>query len=116
MKFIKQFLIIATICFVAEIIKSQITLPVPASIIGLLLMLILLQTKRLRVEQIRDVGMFLIEIMPLMFIAPAAGLIKVWPNLSPVIIPYTIIVIVSTILVMAVSGLITQWIRRAESK
>lgn len=112
MKYIKQFLIITAICFVAEIIKSKITLPVPASIIGLVILLLLLQSKILKVEQVKDVSMFLIEIMPLMFIAPAAGLIKVWTNLSPLIIPYTIIVVLSTILVMAVSGLVTQWIRK----
>lgn len=116
MKYFKQFLIIISICFVAEVIKSKITLPIPASIIGLLILLFLLQSKLLKPKQIKETSMFLIDIMPLMFIAPAAGLIKVWPNLSPVILPYTVIVLVSTILVMVISGLITQWIRRSETK
>lgn len=114
MKYMKQFLIIAAICFVAEFIKSKIALPIPASIIGLLILLILLQSKILRVDQIRECAMFLIEIMPLMFIAPAAGLMKVWPNLSPVVLPYAFITLTSTVLVMVVSGKLTQWIKGSD--
>ena len=44
MKFVRQFMIILAISFVGELLHALLPLPVPASIYGLVLMLIGLQT------------------------------------------------------------------------
>ncbi len=54
----------------------------------------------------------MIEIMPVMFIPAAAGLIDSWGILQPVIIPLGIITVVTTVFVMVVTGLVTQGIIR----
>lgn len=60
---------------------------------------------------------FLIEIMPVMFIPAAAGLIDSWGILQPVIISLGIITVVTTVFVMVVTGLVTQGIiRKGKSK
>lgn len=63
MKYIRQFVIILFISFIGEVLKYVLPLPIPASIYGLVLMFILLETKVLKVEAVQDAGKFLIEIM-----------------------------------------------------
>ena len=53
---------------------------------------------------IRETSCFLIEIMPLMFVPAGVGLLSSWGVLKPVCVPIMVIVLISTIIVMAVSG------------
>ena len=80
MKYIKQFGIILLISFLGEILRAVIPLPIPASIYGLVLMLAALMTHLLPLEAVQDSGKFLIEIMPLMFIPAAVGLLDSWSD------------------------------------
>ena len=109
MKFVRQFMIILAISFVGELLHALLPLPVPASIYGLVLMLIGLQTGILPLNAV-------IEIMPMLFIPAGVGLMVSWGALKPVIIPISIIIVVTTILVMAVSGRIAQFILKKEDK
>ena len=110
MRFIRQFLIILLVSFLGEVLKAILPLPVPASIYGLVIMLALLVSKVVKLEHVEGASMFLIDIMPLMFIPASAGLIDIWPNLKPVLLPIVIITLVSTILVMVVSGKVTEFV------
>ena len=116
MKYVKQFGIIAAISFVSEILHALLPLPVPASIYGLLLLFALLALRVISVSAIRETGYFLIEIMPLMFIPAAVGLIEAWGILRPSWIAYLTITVVSTVAVMGLSGLVTQGIIRHRKK
>ena len=110
MRFIRQFLIILFVSFLGEVLKAILPLPIPASIYGLVIMLALLVSKVVKLEHVEGASMFLIDIMPLMFIPASAGLIDIWPNLKPVLLPIVIITLVSTILVMVVSGKVTEFV------
>lgn len=79
-------------------------------------MLIGLQTGILPLNAVNEAGGFLIEIMPMLFIPAGVGLMVSWGALEPVIIPISIIIVVTTILVMAVSGRIAQFILKKEDK
>ena len=116
MKFIRQFLIIILISFAGELLHAILPLPVPASIYGLLILLAGLQTKVIPLKAVDEAGGFLIEIMPMLFIPAGVGLMVSWGALKPVIIPISIIIVVTTILVMAVSGRIAQFILKEEDK
>ena len=110
MRYVKQFVIILTISFLGEVIKSLIPLPIPASIYGLVLMLGALCIGVIKLDSVKETAKFLIEIMPLMFIPAAVGLTESWGMIRPVLIPIVIVTLVSTIIVMTVSGIVTQFI------
>ena len=94
-----------------------IPLPVPASIYCLVLMLLCLHFGIVHIDSVKDSGKFLIEIMPLMFIPAAVGLIESWKTIGPKIGTYLIITVLSTIFVMIVAGHTTQaFIRFSKSK
>ena len=110
MKYLKQLIIILGITFIGEVLNYILPLPVPASIYGLVIMLTLLCTGVLKVKEVREVSSFLLEVMPVMFIPAAAGIIKQWSYIKPILIPCIIVMIFVTIVVMAVTGVVTQGI------
>ena len=116
MRYLKQFTIILTISLLGEVLHYFIPLPVPASIYGLLLMLAALMTGVVKRDSVRETGAFLVEIMPVMFIPAAVGLLETWGVLRPVWLPVAVITVVSTVLVMGVSGLVTQFVIRRDER
>jgi len=112
MKYIKELGIILLISFVGELLHSLLPLPVPASIYGLVLLFVCLVTGIVKLEQVNTTARYLIEIMPLMFIPAGVGLLSAWGVLKPVIVPVAVITVLSTIIVMGVSGRVTQAILR----
>ena len=116
MKYLKQFGIILFVSLLGELLRMLIPLPIPASVYGLVLMLILLMTGIIKLQQIKEVSAFLIEIMPVMFIPAGVGLLESWPSLRPVWIPVVFISVATTIIVMAVTGRVAQRIIGKEEK
>lgn len=116
MKYLKQFGIILFVSLLGELLRMLIPLPIPASVYGLVLMLILLMTGIIKLHQIKEVSAFLIEIMPVMFIPAGVGLLESWPSLRPVWIPVVFISVATTIIVMAVTGRVAQRIIGKEEK
>ena len=110
MKFLRQFMIILLLSFLGEVLKMFIPLPIPVSVYGLVLMLLCLVTGILKTSQVKEAAFFLIEIMPVMFIPAAAGLIDSWKVLQPLLLPILVITVVITIFVMVVTGKIAQMI------
>lgn len=116
MKYVRQFAIILLFSFLGEFLHELIPLPIPASVYGLILLLVSLCTGLIKKEQVQDGAKFLIEIMPVMFIPAAAGLLVSWEALRPICIPVIVITVVTTVLVMASTGLVTQGIIQKEKK
>lgn len=116
MKYMRQFGIILAVTCVGEILKYLIPLPIPASIYGIILMLILLMSGIVKEESVKDAAGFLIEIMPLMFIPAAVGLITSWNQLKGILIPVSFITVISTIAVMVVSGKVTEYVLKLGGK
>ncbi len=108
MKFVFQLCIILLVSFIGEILRKVIPLPIPASIYGLLIMLLCLATGIVKLDHVKKAGKFLIEIMPVLFIPPAVGLIPAWPQLSGMLVPVIVVILATTVIVMAVSGRVTQ--------
>ena len=110
MNYIKEFSIILLFSFAGEILNKIIPLPIPASIYGIVLLFTTLETKIIKLKDIEKTGQFLIDIMPVMFIPAAVGLLESWGIVKSSILEYLIVMALSTVFVMAVSGLVTQFI------
>lgn len=54
--------------------------------------------------------------MPLMFIPAGVGLLESWDTLGEIWLPVLVITAVSTVIVMAVTGHVTQFVIRAAKK
>lgn len=116
MKYLKQFGIIILISFIGEILNYYIPLPIPASIYGLLIMLFLLLSGILKLQNVQCCAKFLIDVMPVMFIPAGVGLMVKWADLQSFLVPIAVITVVSTIVVMAVTGTTAQFLINRQSK
>ena len=104
MKYIKQFAIIIAISFVGEVLAKVLPFTIPASVYGLFLMLLALVTKVIRVEQVREVSDFLLDVMPIMFVPASVGIMVSWGLLKDIMVPALIVGVLGTLIVMIVSG------------
>ncbi len=116
MKYLFQFLIIIVFSFLGELLHYLIPLPIPASIYGILLLFTALVLKWVKVAQVREVSVFLIAVMPVMFIPAAVGLVDSGSAIGHKWLSYLAVTVLTTFVVMGVSGCVTQWVVRRSGK
>lgn len=116
MKYLKQFLLILLISFVGELLHECLPLPVPASVYGFAILLAGLISGVIHLDHVYEAGKFLIEIMPVMFIPAGVGLLESWNVLAPICGPVLVITLVSTVIVLIISGHVTQAVILKEQK
>mgnify|MGYP000784473248 CR=1 FL=1 len=87
-------------------------------IYGLLLLLAALRFGIVKLEQVKEVGLFLTGIFPLLFVPAAAGVMELWAEMGNMLLPIIIAIIPVTVLVMVSAGRTTQALtsRRAAKK
>lgn len=116
MKYLYQFLIILLFTFLGEALALLIPLPIPAAVYGLLLLFLALQTRIVKLEQVKECGNWLIGIMGILFVAPTVNLLGCWEQIRPLILPILITILLSTVVVFAVSGIVTGLLTRKEEE
>lgn len=119
MKFVKivlQILVLHAFVLVGGWLQDYLHLPLPGSIIGLLLLLASLSLKLFRIEWIEAGSYFLLSYLPLYFIPATVGVINfghVFTGKGFLLIPLTIL---STFLTMWVSSYMSQFLARKSDK
>ena len=108
MKYLKQFSIILAISCLGELLSLWIPAPIPGSIYGIVLLFLGLVTKLIPLDAVKDTGHFLVEIMPVMFIPAAAGVMNSWELIAASWLQYGLLAVVTTVAVMGVAGWVTQ--------
>ena len=116
MKHLSEIALIASVSFAGELLNRLLPLPVPVSIYGRVLMLVLLISGIFKAEQVKTVGDWLISIMPVMFVGPVVGLIGSYSSYKDIMVPVLAIVLLTTVVTMVVAGLTAQGIIRLQSR
>ncbi|MFC0562029.1 CidA/LrgA family protein [Halalkalibacter alkalisediminis] len=89
-------------------IQNWLGLPIPGSIIGMLLLFFALMTKVLPVRFIEEGSTFILKHMPLLFLPVTVGILQFLDLFAGDGILLIFITLISTIIVMIVSGWIGQ--------
>ncbi len=110
MKYIKQLLIILLVSFIAEVMEYLIPLPVSASVYGLVLMLLGLMTGFIPLEKVEGAADYLVGIMTLMFVPPTVGIMCAAEELKQMGVALVVISVITTLIVMVVTGKVAQFI------
>ena len=110
MKYLKQICLIILFSFLGEVCRAVIPFPIPASIYGMVLLFGALALKIVKLDQVREGGSFLVSLLPVLFVAPAVGLMDYWSQLKDAVLPLVVIVLATTVITFAVSGAVTQWL------
>lgn len=116
MKYLKEIAIIFGVTMAGELLNAWIPLPVPAGVYGLFILLALLCGGVVKISDVSRVGELLLDLMPLMFIPAAVGLIEHFESLKAVLFPTAVIVVVSTLFVMTVTGKTTELVLKFKER
>ena len=120
MKIINQIGIIFAICWVSQIIERLLPFSFPASVIGMLLLFLLLLTKTLRVEHIREKSDFLLSNMAFFFIPAGVSIINYCDILKSNLWQILTICVLTTFITFGVTALAIRltmkWMRRGEKR
>ena len=116
MKYIFQLMIILAVSFAGEFLHAVVPLPVPASVYGLIILLILLITKIVKLSQVETTANYMISIMPLFFIEPSVALMTSFGIVKGSVIPLCIASFFSFASVVIVTGLTSQLVIRIKRK
>ena len=110
MRYVKQIGIIMGITLAGEVLNHMVPLPVPAGVYGLFIMLAALMCGSVKLESVEGSGNFLMDTMTMMFIPATVVIVECIGEVRAVLVPFLIIIGISTLLVMAVTGCMAQWV------
>ena len=104
MKGIFQVGIIFAVCLAGELLSGVIPLPIPTSVLSMLLLLALLLTRAVKLRHIEQFGDFLLKNMAFFFIPAGVGIIEQFDLLKNYFVPFLFICCVSTVITFAVTA------------
>lgn len=111
---ILQILILYLFYYLGVFIVNGTHIPIPPSVIGLLILFFCLQRKWIKVELIRDGASFLIGFMTLFFIPPMLGIIEYPELLSVKGFILIVTVLFSTLFAIYVTSVLSKKIEEKE--
>ena len=116
LKLFRQLGLILLITFAGECISRLSGIPVPGSIVGMILLLALLKTKAIRVEQIAELSDFLLSNINFFFIPVGVGIMASYKYLEGHYLAGITLILITTVIVMVVSGWVTEILARRREK
>ena len=116
MRLLRQFLIILIICITGEVLNKVVHVPLPGSIIGMILLFICLLTGIIKLKMIEEISKFLLDHLAFFFIPAGVGLMAYVGILKENLVPILVICGATTFLVMIVTGWTVQLIKRRKGQ
>lgn len=116
LKYLRQLMIILIVYFLGIILQSIFVLPIPGTVIGLILLFLGLNFGIVKIEMIEDICDFLVSHMSFLFVPAGVGLMTSIGVLRSKIIPFLVIIIVSTSVVWIVTAYVVKFLRKVCSK
>ncbi len=104
--------IIFCFLFLGEAIEKLTSAPAPGSVIGMLLLTFSLMAGIVKVEDVEEVGTFLIKNMSIMFIPPGVGIVVYWSLVKQQLLPISVALLVSFALTIVFTAKVVEVIRR----
>lgn len=112
MKHLQQLMIILGAYILGVILQTALNLPIPGTVLGLILLFLGLYSGIIKVEMIEDMCEILISHMSFLFIPAGVGLITSFNMLSGNIIKFSLIILFSTVIVWIVTGYVVKFLRK----
>lgn len=116
MKLLRQICIIIGICFLGEALQRLFKLPIPGNILGMIILFILLCSGVIKLEMIEEISNFLLDHLSFFFIPAGVGLITCMSVLKGHWIAFLGVCLITTVIVMVVTGYTVQLLKRGQNK
>lgn len=117
MKILKQFGIIFGVCWISIVIEHYLPFAFPASVIGMILLLLCLLTGVLKIEHVQEKADFLLGNMAFFFVPAGVSIINYFDILKSSIFQLIVICVVSTVITFAATAYsVTLTVRLLEKR
>ena len=113
---ILQFGILMAFLAAGELVVSLTGIPIPSSIIGMILLTAALHFKVIKLRHVEMLANFMVHNLGFFFVPAGVGLINCLGLISDQWLPIVGASVGSTIIIMAVTGRVHQWVRHAMSR
>ncbi len=112
MKALRQLALLLLFVFLGDFLNRGLGIPLPGNILGLVLLLLALLAGLVKLEQVEQVGQFFLSHMTVLFVPAGVGLLAILGVIRGSWLILVLIALVTTILVLALTGLIVQNLRK----
>lgn len=109
---IRQLAILFGCLALGELIITLTHIPLPSSILGMLLLTLLLKLKVIRLEWVRSISDFLVTNIGFFFVPPGVAIMLYFDIIKAQFVPIVTASVVSTVLVLAITGWVHQFYGR----
>ncbi|MEG2506167.1 MAG: CidA/LrgA family protein [Longicatena sp.] len=116
MKIFREVIIIFGLYVLGELLSSSLSLPLPGSLVGMLLLFVLLYTNIIKLEQIASFSNFLLGHFPFFFIPAGVALMSSFYKIEDTWFILLLICLVTTFLTMGLSGKTIQKLLERKAK
>jgi len=116
MKYLQQLMIILGAYLLGVIIQAVFNLPIPGTVLGLIILFLGLYSRIIKIEMIEDICEVLISHMSFLFIPAGVGLITSFDLLSGKIVAFALVILISTVIVWVVTAYVVKLLRKVCSK
>lgn len=106
---LNEFIIIFLINYTGIIISNIFNLPIPGTIIGMILFFMLLYTGLLKTQKVENAVNALLMNMTILFLPPAVRILDSIHLLSGQFIKVLILIIITTFITMGITGKVVQF-------
>lgn len=115
MNIIKQFGVVLGITYLGDLISKLSGLPIPGPVIGMFILFLLLYKKIIKIESINLLAELLLVNLAFFFIPPGVGILASTDILSGNWIKLILVVVLTTIVTILVTGLTVDYIIKKRS-
>lgn len=108
------FLLMIVILLTSQWLVAFFDLPLPGNVVGMLLLFVFLLTGLVPLKWVAEAADFLLAHMSLFFIPAAIGVLAYQELLAPHLLALALLLVVTTLAVMGLTGRLAQWAQRGE--
>ncbi len=116
MKWLRQIGIIIGLCFLGELLHQLLRLPIPGNVLGMVILFGCLCAGWIKLEMIAEISDFLLEHLAFFLIPAGVGVLACLGVLRGQWLPLLGICLITTALVMVVTGHVVQWVKRGPKR
>ncbi len=112
----KQVSIIFTITAFSEILVTLLNLPIPSNAIGMIILFTMLCLNLIKESDVKEVGDFFPKILISLYIPGGVSIIKDYHHIKQYLIPFFLVCLFCTIIVMVSTGVTAQILENVKRK
>lgn len=107
----KEIMYILIFSLIGELISNIIKLPIPGSVIGMIILFIFLELKLIHMKKIEKVGEFLIENLGILFVPAGVGIMVKFNFIKEIWLSFFVIAIITTVISLIITVKIVEFVK-----